>query len=127
MNARVSHLEGVLDIIKEKTAAFKEKIVGSKNLDQSTIHQALLKFDKETEAHGDTFEMKTLHMTVKWNKTGNPLFEITKEGEPTLPVQSLDDLKTQLGILKRNAGIKAPANLHTFTAAVLRQQARAHG
>lgn len=121
MNARISHLEGVIDTI-HKAKSFYNRVTGHGDPTTSAVSHALEAFDKNVEVNVNTFTLPTLGATVVWDKPAK--FSITMDGK-TYQATGLDDLTQQMKALtKVLKPMKVPADMRALTTAVLRQQAR---
>lgn len=125
LNARISHLEGFMDKLKQAKNAVTDtakKAFGHGELKTSNVSHALEAFEKDVTINENTFTLPKAGVTVVWEKPAS--FTISKDGE-TYPANGLDDLTKKLkALMDLHKPMKVPADMRALTTAVLRQQGR---
>ena len=118
LNARISHLEGLMDYAKKMYHA----VDGNRELKTSNVSHALEAFEKDVTINENKFTLPKAGVTVVWEKPAS--FTITRHGE-TYSAEGLSDLTKKLkSLMELHTPMKVPADMRALTTAVLRQQGR---
>ena len=126
LNARVARLEGFGSDLWKKTKEAAGSLMhaeGGGELSQGVVFDALREFDKDARVTGEdhfSFTLRGRPASLIWDPHSKAApFELTC-GDNVMHVDSLPKLKAYL----KACNMRAPANLHEYTSAVLRQQVR---